>query len=87
MRRETFERVANVVTGLLGCFGRATPTHSIMFRGEFSKDWSQDYRVFTEPAWDAPDLFIPAISVAFEPVPAAPKLKPGETLTEREFRT
>jgi hypothetical protein len=155
-RRETFERVAKVVTGLLGCFGRATLTNSIMFRGEFDRDWSQDYRVFSEPAWDAPDLFIPAIravleelppgapvevalddtclpktgkkipqgrwchdamapkfsplpirwgirmihaavvlpryighrpyaiSIAFEAVPAAPKLKPGEALTEEE---
>ncbi|MFN8011882.1 MAG: transposase [Holophagaceae bacterium] len=155
-RKETFERISRVVTGLLACFGRATITNSIMFRGDFDKDWSQDYRVFSEPSWEAADLFIPpfraameelpegapvevalddtclpktgkkipqarwchdplapkftplpiqwglrmlhaaivlphyvghrpyAISIGFEPVPAAPKLKSGVTLTEEE---
>ena len=158
-RRETFERVARVVTGLLGCFGRATITNSIQFRGEMGRDWTQDYRVFSDPAWDANHFFYPAfreaiaelppgspvevalddtclpktgkkipqarwchdpmapkfaplpirwgirmlhaaiilpvyvghrplaISVAFEPVPAAPRLKAGVTLTEEEMKT
>jgi hypothetical protein len=68
-RRDTFERISQVLTGLLGCHGRATITNSIMFRGEMGKDWTQDYRVFSGPAWDASDLFLPVIKESLEFLP------------------
>jgi hypothetical protein len=56
-QEETFQRARSLAYASIVTYGRRTITRLICSKNEHHKDWSADYRFFSERQWDPNNLF------------------------------
>jgi hypothetical protein len=61
-RTQTFERARALAFSHLITYGRHTISRIICTKNEQHKDWSADYKFFSQRQWDAHDLFFEVLS-------------------------
>jgi hypothetical protein len=60
-QRRTWARAVRLGLSLLVCLGRHTVTGLLTTCGRLFRDWSADYRLFSQDAWEIHDLFAPIL--------------------------
>jgi hypothetical protein len=68
-QQRTFERAKRLNLSLLACPGRRTVSNLLCTGGRQFLDWSADYRLFSQDAWEAQRLFGPVLRGVLEVLP------------------
>ena len=69
-QHRTFERAERLSLSLLACPGRRTLSNLLCTCGRQFLDWSADYRLFSQDAWETPPLFSPIVRGVLDLLPA-----------------
>jgi len=69
-QRRTFDRATRLSVSLLTCPGRHTVSNLLCTCGRQFLDWSADYRLFSQDAWETPPLFSPIVRGVLDLLPA-----------------
>lgn len=69
-QRRTWERAVRLGITQLLCLGRHTISNLICTAGRQFRDWSADYRLFSEGRWQAQELFLPVFRGVIQRLPA-----------------